>query len=349
MVYTEQSVFPIFLMNDPGFLFLNYLAQQCGISYEWFSAICSLAIMLLLYSFFNNICRKSMIPLFFYYATFYLIYSYSAMRQGFALAILLGLVYPLLRDGKTFKCIALILLVSLIHQSFLICILFLFVYKINASKRTLMFLLIPFALNLLLNSNIILSIPLPGLMERMEAYTDGRGVSSSIMAILVRFVVLLPVFLIPNRVYVNDENLKGVRNILVCGFMVYSLFSFDDIISSRLADYFRVFEGLFLGMLIYNISLKQIGKQLFVYFTIISTILFVKDINSFMDQGEYENCNVITYPFLTIFDDDNTNQRCLKLRFHWSYSRKYWSLGSKERLDFLYSSCSTLCPCYSTE
>ena len=261
--------------------------------------------MLLLYPFFSKVCRKSMIPLFFYYATFYLIYSYSALRQGLALAILLGFIYPLLKDGKRIKCVVMILGTSLLHQSFLVCLLFLLVYGISVNKRTLFILLIPFILNLLFSINIMGFIPIPGLLDRMDNYVE-EGSSSSMMAILVRLIVLIPLFLVPNKVYEQDENIMGVRNILVCGFMVYSLFSFNDLISSRLAVYFRVFEGLFLCMLLYRANLKKIPKQLFTYFTCISMILFVKDINSFIEQGEYENCNVLTYPCLTVFDDDGT-------------------------------------------
>lgn len=320
-VYTEQSVLPILLMKDPGFLLLNYVAQQCGVSYEWFSALCSFLIMLLLYPFFNKVCHKSMIPLFFYYANFYLIYSYSALRQGLALGILLGCVYPLLKERKFIKCAAIIFLTSLIHQSFLVCLLFILVYRIHVDKKIMFILLTPFILNLLFSINVMGLIPMPGLFSRMDSYVQ-EGNSSSMMAILVRLIVLIPLFLVPNRVYEQDENIRGVRNILACGFMVYSLFSFNDLISSRLAVYFRLFEGLFLSVLLYRASLKKIPKQLFIYFTCISMILFVKDINAFIEQGEYENCNVVTYPFLTVFDDDDTIM----------YYRK--NLGMADRMNF---------------
>lgn len=304
-VLSQNSILPLLIMKDPGFSLLNYVAIQLGISYEYFSAICSFLIMAILYRFFSRTCKKSMIPLFFYYATFYLIYSYSALRQGLTLAILLGFVYPLLRERKVFKCVGIIFLASLFHQSFLVCLLFLLVYRIQMDKKALFILLMPFILNLLFSINIMGFIPIPGLLDRMDNYVE-EGNSSSIMAILVRLIVLIPLFLVPNRVYEQDENIRGVRNILACGFLVYSLFSFNDLISSRLAVYFRVFEGLFLYMLLYRANLKKVPKQLFTYFTCISMILFVKDINSFIEQGEYENCNVVTYPFLTLFDDDNT-------------------------------------------
>ena len=320
-VYTGQSVLPILLMKDPGFLFLNYLAQQSGISYEWFSAICSFLIMLLLYPFFCRVCRKSMIPLFFYYATFYLIYSYSALRQGFTLAILLGCIYPLLKEGKKIKCVVIIFLASLFHQSFLVCLLFLLVYRINMDKKALLLLLLPFMLNLLLSFNIMGLIPVPGILDRMDSYVE-EGRSSSMMAILVRLIVLIPLFLVPNRIYEQDKDLMGVRNILACGFIVYSLFSFSDLISSRLGVYFRAFEGLFLFMLLYKTNLKKVPKQLFAYFVCVSMILFVKDINAFIEQGEYANCNVVTYPFLTVFDDDDTIM----------YYRK--NLGLADRMNF---------------
>lgn len=300
---TEQSIIPIFFYRDPGYAFLNYIAIQLGIPYKWFSAIFSFATMLILYRFFAGICRKSMVPLFFFYSTFFLIYPFSIVRQGFTLAILLGFVYPLLVNGKTKLCILIIIAASLFHQSFLVCLLLIFIYKIKLQTHTLLFLSIPFFIILLSGINILKFIPIASIAERAENYFEW---GSSILAIIVRIVVLIPIFLIPESRYSENNELRGIRNILICGFFIYSLFSFSELISSRLAAYFRVFEGYFILLLLSRAHLRKINYQLFICYALVAFILFTKDINSFIEQGEYENCNILTYPYMTVFNDDNT-------------------------------------------
>lgn len=318
---TKDSIVPIFLMKDPGYSFFNYLAIHFGLSYEIFSSLCSLIVMVVFFRFFSKICNKSMLPLFFFYTTFYLIYPFSGIRQGFTIAILLSYVYPLLNQCKYTKCTLLILFTSLFHQSFLVCLLFLLVYKLKMRTGVLFFLLIPFVLNLLLSVNIFEVIRIPYFSDRVMVYMD-EGSSSPILSIIVRIIVLLPVFFISDRIYKENSELRGLRNILICGFIIYSLFSFNDLTSSRLAVYSRVFEGLFLFLLIYRTNLKIINYQLVVYYSFISFVLFTKDINSFIEQGKYENCNIITYPYLTVFHSDDTIM----------YYRK--NLGSADRMDF---------------
>lgn len=304
-IITRNSILPLFLEKDFGYAFLNYIAIKCGISYEFFIALCSLLVMLILYRFFDKICHRSVLVLYLFYATFFLIYPFNAIRQGLALAILLGYVYPFLCKGDYLKGFISIIVGSLFHQSFLICLLFLFVYKVRYSTKCLLFIALPFIFNLLLGINVVQYIPIPFIIERIISYSENE-ISSPFLSIIVRIIALIPIFLIPRDIYDKDDELRGVRNLMFCGFIVYSLFSFSDLVSSRLAAYFRVFEGLFLFRIIFYTKLKTINYQLAAYYITISAVLFTKDIAGFIDQGSYVHCNVLTYPYLNIFDDDNT-------------------------------------------
>lgn len=302
---TEKSILPLFLIKDPGFAFLNYIFIQSGASYEFFSAFVSFLIMAILFKYFAKVCHKSMIPVFFFYSTYYLIYPFSALRQGLAMAVLLSIVFPLLRGNKRIKCAIVIVITSLFHQSFLICLLLLVVYRITIRTRILLFLSLPFIFNLILGINVMELIPISTVVERTQYYLEG-GATNSMLAIIVRVIVLIPLFLISDQLYSRNSEIIGIRNILFCGFVIYSIFSFSDLISSRLTVYFRAFEGLFVLYLLYNTNLKKISHQILSYYVVISLVLFAKNIDGFIVQGEYENCNIFTYPYFSVFDDENT-------------------------------------------
>lgn len=149
-------------------------------------------------------------------------------------------------------------------------------------------------------------LPLPDMIStRAEEYTETSS-ASKYLAMAVRLLVVMPTFLISDKKYRENTELNGVRNIIFMGFVVFSLFSFSDLIASRMSIYFRMFEGLFIFLLLFTSGLRRLHMQIGVYYFLIASVLFTKDIGAFISQGEYRNCNVITYPYLTIFDDNET-------------------------------------------
>lgn len=303
-ITSQTSALALAAMTDPLYATLNYIAIQCGVSYKWFSAIISFVTMMLMYPFFRRVCNGSAVSLFMLYATFYLIYPFSGVRQGLAIAIMLGIMYPLLRDGKILRYYLVMCVAILIHQSAIICAIMPIVYRRRLKTSILAFLAVVCSVVMLLKINWIAILPLPSVIaSRTEFYVE-LGTSAQPLAMLVRIAALLPIFLLSQKKYNENPELRGVRNLLFAGFMFYSLFSFSDVMASRMAVYFRVFEGFFIYLLLFKSGLRKLNMQLGVYYFLIASVLFTKDIGSFITFGEYKNCNIITYPYLTVFDSD---------------------------------------------
>lgn len=303
---SQNGVLFLFLYKDPGYLFINYLAYSLGISYEWFAALFSLLTMMVFYPFFSKTCYKSQIPLLFFYSTCFLIYPFSGVRQGFSLAVLVSILYPLLRKKKHLKYYIIASLVSLIHQSILFCFLLPLIYNLRIKTKQLLPVFILLSLLMFSDFNLFQFLPIfGGGVDRINDYVT-EGTSIKYFAKIVRVIVILPIFLISERAYRNNKQLYGIRNLLFFGFASYALLSFSELTSSRLAAYCRIFEGLFVYLLLFQTSLHKINVQLFAYFTFLCSVLFVKDIGGFIQQGQYVNCNIITYPYFTVFDDSNT-------------------------------------------
>ena len=296
------SFYAIFYRGDPGYVILNYLSIKAGFSYTFFVALFSFTIMVLFYRFYKNVCKKSMIPLFVFYATFFLVYPFSAVRQGFGLAITLGVLYPLLIKGKYFKYVIITFLASLVHLSVLIVLLIPIIYKIRIKKNTLLLLFSAFFVIMILDIDLFSIIPS---FSRIDAYSNVESTSLKYFAKIARTIALLPVFFIPQRIYNENSELRGLANILFAGFVLYSITSSNELIASRLNIYYKIFEGLFFYQIIYS-GLKVISKQLLYCYLLFWSIFFLKDINGFIAQGRYENCNILTYPYISIFDSDET-------------------------------------------
>lgn len=318
--YSDISLYSVLLRKDPGYAFINYLAINIGVSYKLFSGIFSLLIMLCFYPFFSKICHKSLIPLFFFYTTLYLVYPFSGIRQGFTIAVLLGILYPFLIQKKYTFYVVGVLLMALIHPSVIICLFIPFIYEVRLSTRKLILIVIPFVLILFGNIDVFSHIPIAFFQNRVKEYLE-LVTSANYLPKLVRVLVILPVFLIPDRIYKSNLDLLRIRNILIGGFIIYALFSYSDLTSSRLGIYFRAFEGLFFMLLIHHTVLKKINRQILVCMMLFASVFLAKDINGFIEQGKYENCNIFSYPYLTVFDSENTI----------IYYRKYY--GSADRME----------------
>lgn len=301
--YSDRSFLLVIAMRDPFYALLNWCFIKFHISYQWFVAFFSFTTMALQWPFFKNICKGSSICLFIFYATVVLQYDFNAMRQGMALAIMLGVLFPLLLKKRYTKFYIVCLLSCLIHLSAFICILMPLAQKINFKKKAMVLILLGGAIFILLGGNIISHLPLPEfLSERASSYTESS--STKIFAIMVRILLILPLFPIPTKTYKKYERLNLLKNIIILGFIVYSLCSFNDFVASRENMYFRMFEGYFLSMVILNTRLRKTGKILFGYYTVLCFILFAKDISAGISQGHYKNCNILTYPYLNVFDSN---------------------------------------------
>ena len=303
---SQSSLLSLAIMSDPLYAFFNYVAIQLGVSYKWFAAITSFTIMMLMYRFYKNHCHRSAVCLFMLYAMFYLIYPYSAVRQGLAMAILLGVMYPLLKERKLMKFYCVLFVTTLIHQSVIVCAIMPFVYRMKINKSVLTLIVICCSAIMVLGVNWLSFLPLPAVIRSRADYYLEDGSSVQLLAMLVRIAAILPIFLVSNTKYKANAELAGVRNLLLAGFVIYSLFSFSDLIASRMAVYFRVFEGFFIYLLLFKSGLRKLNMQIGVYYFIVAVVLFTKDINSFIQQGDYKNCNIITYPYLTVFDSNTT-------------------------------------------
>lgn len=304
--WSEYGIWSVILMRgDPAYSLINLLMIKLEIPYIVYASIFSFLIMLIQYNFFKKDCNCSCICLFIFYSTIFISYDCSAMRQGMAMAIILGIGYPLIEKGRTKQFIIVGLIASTIHLSAIICLLIPFIIDLKFSYRTTLLIIILSTLFIICGSDLLNHLPLPEFMyNRLNAYQESSA--TKYLAIGVRLLDIIPILLITRKGYDTNKSLLHLKNILLFGFIIYSICSFNDFIASRENIYFRMFEGLFLYQILFKTNFYKIKKSVFYLYVILSLIIFPKDILASMAQGEYRNCNLFTYPYLTIFDSNQT-------------------------------------------
>lgn len=298
----DVSFYLLFLKPDVLFYIICYILGSNGLEFMWFSAIMSLITMLLMLPFFTKICKNSSIALLIFYAYFFNSYFCSIMREGLGLSLIMGLGFPLLQRNKTLIFEIIVGIASLIHASALICLFFPLVFNLKISNKVFIILVCCLTIYSFISEIIIPYFP-SFIKNRMMPYMEDKPF---LVSFISRLSLLVPIFILKNKVYMTNGLLREYRNLTIFGYLIYCLLSFGFIIASRTAVYYLIFICALMPGIIFHSRKKANQKLCLLYSGIICTILFAKDINGYISQGNYRNCNFLTYPYLSVFDDNET-------------------------------------------
>lgn len=299
--YWDYNPLLLLLHTDPGYVLLNLVAIILNIPYSVFMAFFTAAMLCLFYLFLTRTCRYSFVSLFLFFGVIYMIYVLSVVRQGFCMAVFYAVLYPLLRKKKTKQYVIGTILLSTIHLSSLLFLLFPFV-KLRLSNRKILILFMVSLVALFVGPAFLSRIPIGFLQERLGHYlTESSG--NLIFAKIVRCLIIVPLFFIPKNL-LKDNELYFCRSMMFCGFFVYSFTAFSELTCSRLWGLFLGFECIIMSRLSLLKPLRRFRASLMLYFVMLTLVLWFKDINAAMNQGEYRNCSMFSYPYISVFDSE---------------------------------------------
>lgn len=301
---TNDSFLGILLFPDLGYGLLNYVCITLGLPYEMFMGLFTAATMIMFYIFLKRTCSCSMIALLIFYSVIFMIYPISASRQGFSMAFFLCFMYPLLEKREYKKYYFYLLFISTFHASVIVTGVFPLLYRYKISSKILFSLFCLSFIFMFLKMNLFSLIPIPLIQTRMSAYMESSG--NQILAKMVRFLLVFPLLFIPKLVRYKNREIERNRMLLIIGFLIYALTSFSELASSRLWGYFLGFECIIFAKLSTKIHLFKHKKLFLIYYVSIVCILWFKDINGTMEQGQYKNCSIISYPYISIFEGEDT-------------------------------------------
>lgn len=274
------------------YLFLRYfmILKKLGLEYEYASAITIILINLLIFRFINRYSEFKSLSLVVLYCWFF-VYIFSTLRQGLALAIILGIGFTFLEKGKTYKFLLICLLSSLFHSSALICV----VYPIIIRYRPQFIKLFPYLFFILLFFAFIPNPILNRLSDLIErnVYLEA-GMNP--LALINRLLSFLLVFFFFKSRNLLDEK---IISIYYLGVLLYLFLAQSDLIASRMVVYFKIFE-----LYLYPKIILQLNKKYSVIFlTILFCYLGFMLMNMIFSMAINQNIpNGWDYPYITIFE-----------------------------------------------
>ena len=341
---SQKKIYLLFSLSNIRFLFFRYGQGTDYFGYEWifercnsindvitnrthvdteigFQILCALfngnfSVMIVFISLFemcmlDRFIRKysnnGVLSLLICYHTIYLTYFFSALRQGIAIAVFLGILLQLYEKKHIFTYVIITIITGTIHYASLV---FLAVpFFANLKRRSIDILVVmSFFVGMISSTkvlnNALVSIPYVGV--RLEPYIDGsiRWIALSeriIMFILITVAYNEKIAIIEPKEY---KYLRYMYNLYEFGLCVYFVFVEFPIISSRLCIMFKALEIALVPNLIYVI--KKYRIIMITGIMLISIVMTFKTINANIEDGNYKNfVNVFNYPYINIY---NKNQ-----------------------------------------
>lgn len=293
---------------EKGYRFLMNVCKSIGFSFELFVALISIFEMLMLNRFIKKYCGHKCIALLLFFPSFYLTYYFSALRQGIALSIFIGLGVPLIMDKKWLKYIILTFVVASIHKSAYVMLLIPLLINIKP-KSLLIIAVIMLGAAIVLNAVGIYS-SIANLLDKAAYENSGIG-WSAIVRKAVEFVLVI--ILYKDRPD-NDDFLNIILKIYYIGIIVAMFFYNNALILGRLTIYFDVMLIALVSTAINNVALPNIAVHrlsshaLWTYtiaVILLTGFMTIRNIDSYVSQGRYYNENFLRYPYISIFEKED--------------------------------------------
>lgn len=311
-----------YVTREIGFSAISYVGLKIfRWSPEMLTAVFSAVSFIFIWMFIKKYSVRPVVSLFFFYCTFYLIFPFSAIRQGICLSIFVYFLIPLLQNRKYITYYLLSLLLFTMHFSSIILFI---IPAVNLVKKYNPYQVF-FVSIILLGAGLVVYQSLFSFFStldmigsRVEAYTVEN--SLDILSLMLRIVIFIPIMLtykMYERGSINDLFLK----IYILGFFLYLLFMASSLISSRINVFMRYFEIILLVDFMVYFFKKKYNKILnYSYIFAIMTVLYVKNIDSFLDQGPYYNqVNFYNYPYVSVFN----KKKIIETRYIPPYYQQY--------------------------
>lgn len=290
---------------DVGFRFIISIFRMLNLSYEGFICIISIFMLACYIYVINKYSENKLLSLFVLFCGYYLIYIESALRQGLVMSIFIFAFYKYINDNNLKIYIIIMLISSLFHKVALISLIIpiiKIIYTKVGNNNKINIIILLFSIFMFLIKGDVLLVNIVKYIGINIPYVTGKY---NILAILLR-IILFSILYISYKLS-DDEKISDIDKfqlylyfINTCIFIILS----NNQTLSRIYDFISIIEIIVLVNFITKIKNKTMNKLILIIYMSILSILFLKDLNANIYQGNYYETGILNYPYVTIFDKD---------------------------------------------
>ena len=284
--------------RDPLYFVLEKVCIWSGINYKGFVFIVGGITMSLAYPFFSRCCNHSAAALFIFYCYVFLVLPMSAMRQGICLGLLLWAYTSLLEERKLWFYVIMVVGTFIHFSMFAIILIGLFYRKDWYNRGFVKWVVLGLTVFALVTPDLTQYIPDVLGDRSLGEYEDSRLIQISIRALLI-----IPVLFIKPEYGTHGYYAKAI---CLIGYCMYCCLAFSSLIAGRFEFFFRVFYCLLVAHIIFDMGKVYLGNLILGSILMIHVVLFFKNINAAISQGDYyeEAVTMYSFPYMSIFEEE---------------------------------------------
>lgn len=313
-IYNELNVSGVYqsIMSNTGiepiYTLLNYISRTIGLNYHLFAGLFTSAIVIITIYWLVDYSPQFEWSVLLYYAMHYSVWTLSALRQGFTMALLF---YFLFNNRKHFKksiIVAAIIFALGIHSASIILVGLYLVSSLKWERKYFLYILalVPVA-RLILRPDILVlfeKLPAAGKVVRLLLkYLGDTPISLFGFTSLVRIFFMIVVWLHYNKLREEYPDYTKVFNFVILSFLLYLFIPFSTVIATRVTVY-----GYFLTIIVFPMIMRLYSETQ--YKTIMvaglmgfSLLSFYNEFDKMTDRSGYE-AGLTKLNFETIFNPD---------------------------------------------
>ena len=289
LAYEKEKLFALF----------NMLIARLGWSYSAFVGLVGLICMLFTYRGIYKLSSIKTVSILLLFPTYYLTYYFSAIREGIALSMTIGVVLPLILEKKWKTALLSILFISFIHQSSIIMLIMLLNIPWHRYRK------------LILTGSAVFGIGLWGALQYVTINIHELTFSPSYTAVVIRLGVFILISVLFEKSEKSPETQK-LYDIYLIGLCIYLCAFAAALFSQRGTAYFKIVEILLIpNMLGYIVPVSAtdcryaMRKTVFTGMIALCVIEGIKNLASYPQQMNYpEHISFYNYPYISIFDKE---------------------------------------------
>ena len=241
------------------------------------------------------------------YPTLYLTYLASGMRQGLAIAVFLGVLFPLLENRRYFAYIVGTLLCMTFHTVSVVFLVLLIPMKIRKVSTLQILTVLAWLAGCILSTQEGQSLIMALGISKLNYYL-GNGASISLAAVAERLLftgIITWLYLKLCKIGKCSDRFRFAYSCYLMAMALYGGLLWNELVASRTTSMLRFIE---IYLLIYGIQQMRRGSRylLVVILVAFETFMTVKNIRAAIDQGPYvQEVMVATYPYVSVFNSQD--------------------------------------------
>lgn len=293
--------------GEGGYMLLQSLVSRLGLPFELMIAVIALFQMLCIYRVIMRHSPYKLFSLLLLYPTIYLTYFFSAIRQGIVIAFFLGFMLEWILKDKWVKYLVACIILATFHSSALVLIPLVLIKKIDEKILWVGLGLAVFA------GAFILFAPAEcfSFIKIGAVQYHIQRIELSPMGLAERTVMFVLITFFYRRLhkgvnYISSEQLSVLYRIYFVGYIIAVVFFPWQLLSSRMGAMMKALEIILIPIFAYES--EKLRKYIVTVMMGYVLLMTTKNINSYIHQNNYEGYNVLTYPYYSIWDQEEAHK-----------------------------------------